>query len=97
MAEAMTQNRVKSEEVSDIEFMSAQAFRKWRKSLHLKQKEAADALGLKKRIIQYYEKGHRDGKSVIIPRTVRLACYAISQGIADFSGDRTVPADRKRS
>lgn len=93
----MTQNWAKSEGADDSEFMSAQAFRKWRKSLHLKQKEAADALGLKKRIIQYYEKGHRDGKPVIIPRTVRLACYAISQGVADFSGEQVVPVDRKRS
>lgn len=66
--------------------MTAENFRNWRKVLGLKQKDAADLLGLKKRMIQYYEKGNRDGKPVEIPKTVRLACYAISQGIMDFDG-----------
>lgn len=69
--------------------MNPKQFRQWRRSLGLKQKEAADLLGLKKRMIQYYEKGERDGKSVAIPRYVRLACFAISRGIADFDGERT--------
>lgn len=68
------------------EAMSAEAFRAWRKELGLKQKEAAERLGLKKRMIQYYEKGRRDGKAVEIPLTVRLACYAVSLGAADFDG-----------
>ncbi len=67
--------------------MTPTQFRNWRKGLGLKQKEAADRLGLKKRIIQYYEKGERNGKAVEIPRTVRLACYALSQGIGDFDGE----------
>lgn len=67
--------------------MNADQFRAWRKSLGMKQKDAADALGLKKRMIQYYEKGKRDDKHVIIPKTVRLACYALSHGIADFDGE----------
>ena len=33
--------------------MPSEAFRDWRKRLGLKQKEAADLLGLKKRMIQY--------------------------------------------
>lgn len=66
--------------------MSPHAFKKWRKSLHLSQKEAAHALGLKRRILQYYEKGERDGETVEIPLTVRLACYALSQGKSDYSG-----------
>ncbi|MEM9617630.1 MAG: helix-turn-helix transcriptional regulator [Pseudomonadota bacterium] len=61
-------------------------FKKWRKSLGLSQKDAAHLLGLKRRMIQYYEKGERDGEKVTIPRAVRLACYAISQGVADFNG-----------
>ncbi|SFO45882.1 hypothetical protein SAMN04488056_106156 [Cohaesibacter marisflavi] len=52
----------------------------------LKQKDAADLLGLKKRMIQYYEKGNRDGKAVTIPKSVRLACYALTIGISDFDG-----------
>ena len=61
-------------------------FKKWRKSLKLSQKDAADALGLKRRMIQYYESGKRDGEKVKIPKSVRLACYALSEGIADYHG-----------
>ena len=66
--------------------MNAERFKAWRKGLKLKQKDAADLLGLKKRMIQYYEKGHRDGKAVEIPKSIRLACFAISEGIVDFDG-----------
>lgn len=61
-------------------------FKKWRKSLKLSQKEAAQALGLKRRMIQYYEKGERDGEKVEIPRSVRLACYALTEGVEDYHG-----------
>ena len=75
--------------------MTPEQFRAWRKSLGWKQKDAAERLGLKKRMIQYYEKGDRDGKEVQIPKTVRLACYALTQGIADFDGSEVmvVPPD----
>lgn len=66
--------------------MSADAFKSWRRKLGLSQKEAAKALGLKLRIIQYYEKGQRDGKAIIIPRSVRLACQALMTGILDYDG-----------
>ena len=66
--------------------MSPAQFTRWRKSLKLSQKEAAVALGLKRRILQYYEKGERNGERVRIPKTVRLACYALSQGCEDYSG-----------
>jgi transcriptional regulator with XRE-family HTH domain len=61
-------------------------FRKWRKLLKLSQKEAAQALGLKRRMIQYYEKGERDGDKVEIPRSVRLACFALVEGVEDYNG-----------
>lgn len=66
--------------------MEAGDFKKWRKSLKLSQKEAASALGLKRRMIQYYEKGERDGDPVEIPRSVRLACFALSEGVEDYHG-----------
>ena len=66
--------------------MEANDFRKWRKSLGLSQKDAANYRGLKRRMIQYYEKGERDGDKVTIPRAVRLACYAISEGVSDYNG-----------
>jgi transcriptional regulator with XRE-family HTH domain len=61
-------------------------FKKWRKSLKYSQKEAAHALGLKRRMIQYYEKGERDGDKVAIPRSVRLACFALAEGVEDYHG-----------
>ena len=72
--------------------MPPEAFRAWRKSLRLSQKEAAAALGLKRRIVQYYEKGERDGARIEVPRTVRLACFALSQGAKDYPG----PAPRAK-
>lgn len=71
--------------------MTPQQFRHWRRALGLKQKDAADRLGLKKRMIQYYEKGNRDGRPVEIPKSIRLACYALSNGIGDFDGQTTIP------
>lgn len=54
-------------------------FKRWRKAQGWSQKDAADALGLKRRVVQYYEKGERGGEAVKIPRVVRLACYALAQ------------------
>ena len=67
--------------------MSPAEFKAWRKSLGLKQKDAAEKLGLKKRMIQYYETGKRGGKKVVIPKTVELACYALSVGVEAFDGN----------
>ena len=66
--------------------MESGDFKKWRKTLGLSQKDAAQLLGLKRRMIQYYEKGERDGDKVKIPRSVRLACFAIAQGVEDYNG-----------
>lgn len=66
--------------------MSPDNFKKWRKSLSLSQKEAAEALGIKRRMLQYYEKGERDGEAITIPLYIRLACYAIRQGVTDYHG-----------
>jgi DNA-binding XRE family transcriptional regulator len=67
--------------------MSPSEFKIWRKSLGLKQKEAAEKLGLKKRMIQYYETGKRGSKKVVIPKTVELACFALSEGVEAFDGN----------
>jgi len=61
-------------------------FKSWRKWMGLSQKEAAEALGLKRRVVQYYEKGERDGETVKIPRSVRLACKALADGATDYHG-----------
>jgi len=64
--------------------MTPSEFRTWRKSLKLTQKAAAQKLGLKPRIIQYYEKGERNGSFFAVPRSVELACFAITLGIERF-------------
>lgn len=72
--------------ISETNPMPAEAFRDWRKRLGLKQKDAADLLGLKKRMIQYYETGSRGGKHVSIPKSIRLACFALEAGVGDYNG-----------
>ncbi|MBP6012393.1 MAG: helix-turn-helix transcriptional regulator [Alphaproteobacteria bacterium] len=77
--------------------MKGHDFKRWRKGLDLSQKEAADALGLKRRVVQYYEKGERDGDPVKIPRTVRLACFAILSGVDDYHGpEKDKKKDKER-
>ena len=69
-------------------------FKRWRRSLKLSQKEAAEALGLKRRVVQYYEKGERDGETVKIPKYIRLACSALAAGVPDYAGPaREKPAE----
>lgn len=68
--------------------MSAQQLRAWRRARGLKQKELAELLGLKKRIIQYYEKGERDGRPIKVPKYIRLACWALHDGVTDFDGQK---------
>jgi transcriptional regulator with XRE-family HTH domain len=75
--------------------MKGNDFKRWRKDQNLSQKEAADALGLKRRVVQYYEKGERDGEPVKIPRVVRLACYAILLGIEDYHGPEKAKKEKK--
>ena len=73
--------------------MTPDGFKRWRKSLGLSQKAAAEALGLKRRIVQYYEQGERNGESVKIPKTVRLACYALTRGASDYDGPAKAKSD----
>lgn len=72
--------------------MKGPDFKRWRKLLGWSQKQAAEQLGLKRRVVQYYEKGERGDKPVKIPRTVRLACYALTLGVEDYHG----PAKKDR-
>ena len=75
--------------------MKPSEFKNWRKSLKLTQKQAAHKLGLKPRIIQYYEKGERDGEPFVVPRAVELACYAISVGMERYPGPEEKKTSRK--
>ncbi|MCF3934411.1 helix-turn-helix domain-containing protein [Acuticoccus sp. M5D2P5] len=69
--------------------MTGEQLKAWRKELGWSQGELADRLGLKRRIVQYYEHGKRNGKSVAIPKAVSLACYSLTCGLADFDGKLT--------
>ncbi|HYN39811.1 MAG TPA: helix-turn-helix transcriptional regulator [Rhodospirillales bacterium] len=71
--------------------MRSSDFKRWRKSLDFSQKQAAEALGLKRRMVQYYEKGERDGDKVAVPKAVRLACWALSAGVSDYHGPEIRP------
>lgn len=61
--------------------MTPEEFKTWRKAMGLNQTRAARRLGLTLRTVQYYEKGERKGKKVSIPKSVSLACYALSCGV----------------
>jgi predicted transcriptional regulator len=68
--------------------MTPSEFKSWRKAMGLRQKEAATRHGLKKRVIQYYERGHRDGRKVAVPKTVELACFALAAGVDAYDGGK---------
>lgn len=59
--------------------MTPDDFKAWRATMGLSQQAAADALGISKGSVELYEAGKRrdDGRPVIIPRTVALACAAL--------------------
>jgi len=63
--------------------MNNEQFKAWRKKMNLTQQQAADALGLSIQALGNYERGTRyeDGRAVIIPRTVALACAAVEAGL----------------
>lgn len=73
--------------------MKPTEFKRWRCAMGFKQKDAAEALGLKKRMIQYYEKGARDGREVAIPLTVALACYALTKGVRSYDASELTMED----
>ena len=60
-----------------LKTMEKEQFKKWRKKNGFSQAEAANVLGLKRRMIQYYEKGKKGEKDIQIPKYIKLACEAI--------------------
>ena len=64
--------------------MTPSHFKHWRKAQGLSRQAAAEALGLSFETIRLYETGYRrdsDRTPVQIPRTVSLACAALSAGL----------------
>ena len=88
--------KTKNDKAERPKKMNGADFKRWRKHLGLNQKEAAEALGLKRRVVQYYEKGERDGKSVEIPKSVRLACFALVSGQEDYFGPSEEDLEKKK-
>ena len=68
-------------------------FKRWRKWMGLSQKQAAASLGLKRRVVQYYENGMRNGEPFLIPLAVELACYALANGVTSYRGPYDVRDD----
>ncbi len=66
--------------------MTPENFKSWRKAMGLRRKETATLLGTKKRNISAYEKSAGHKKNVAIPKSVELACYALSRGVSEFDG-----------
>lgn len=56
--------------------MTPETFRAWRKRLGLRQRQAAEALGVTREQVSRYERGVHP-----ISRTVALACAAVAMGI----------------
>lgn len=69
--------------------MKPEDFKVWRKSHGWTQTEAAEALGISRGSVELYERGARreDNRPVEIPRTVALACSALSAGLDEWQGN----------
>lgn len=61
--------------------MTNEEFRAWRDSLGLTKVEAAKQLGVSLSTISLFENGTRydNGKEVLIPKAVEMACYNLSR------------------
>ncbi|MDF2995864.1 MAG: hypothetical protein K0R27_1501 [Xanthobacteraceae bacterium] len=65
--------------------MTPEQFREWRAYMGYTLREAAEALDLSSGAVQSYEAGARpEGRRVVIPRTVELACAALAVGIRKY-------------
>ena len=65
--------------------MTAADFHAWRQRMGLKKNEAARALGIGVRTLDYYEAGQRsEGGAAPIPQTVALACAALAFGLPPY-------------
>ncbi len=69
--------------------MTPEQFRHWRRFKGYSLLGAAEALDISSGAVQSYEAGaRREGRRVIIPRTVELACAALALGIERYAGPK---------
>jgi transcriptional regulator with XRE-family HTH domain len=70
--------------------MTPEDFKAWRKAMGWTQTEAAIELGISRGSVELYERGSRreDGRPVEIPRTVALACAALTHGLEPWPNKR---------
>ena len=68
--------------------MTPNDFKAWREAMGFTQAKAADALGISKPTVENYERGSRreDGRTVVIPLVVALACSALFHRIRPYGG-----------
>lgn len=68
--------------------MTADDFKAWRKEMGFTQVQAAEALGISRPSVELYELGVRrdNGKAVVIPLTVALACKALFHRLEPWGG-----------
>ena len=68
--------------------MTPDQFKSWRHHMQFSQREASEALGVSKGSVELYEHGARrdDGRAVVIPKTIELACAAIALGVKYYDG-----------
>lgn len=68
--------------------MTPTQFKSWRNHMRLSKVRAADALGISTNSIDLYERGTRrdDGRAVVVPRAISLACAALALGVSDYPG-----------
>jgi Predicted transcriptional regulators len=76
--------------------MTPEQFKTWRERMGLSQIAAAEALGLSRGSINLYERGSRreDGRPVVVPKTVELACAALTMGVRSYDGGEVTIAPR---
>lgn len=70
--------------------MTPDHFKAWRRTMGFNQQEAADALGISKSSAINYESGKRreDGRPVVIPKIVALACSAVAHNLGPWPNEK---------
>ena len=70
--------------------LTADSFRAWREHMGVSQKQLGDWLGTSARTVKNYETGRSE-----IPRSITLACAALSLGFRDFNGAGDTPTGER--